>query len=65
MKLEGREKAIEPGEVGLGKATFLIGLSNVVLKEGYELSYGGRRWRIIAINPRRSHLEITAEAKVE
>jgi len=65
MKLEGRERDIEPGEVGLGKATFLIGLSNVVLKEGYELSYGGRRWRIIAINPRRSHLEITTEAKVE
>lgn len=65
MKLEGREKTIEPGEVSQSRATFLIGLFNVVLKEGYELSYGGRRWKIVAINPRCSHLEITAEAKVE
>jgi len=65
MKLVGREKSVEPGDISLGRATFLIGLSNVVLKEGYELSYGGRRWKIVAINPRRSHLEITAEARVE
>jgi len=65
MKLEGREKTIAPGNVSLSKATFLIGLSSVVLKEDYELSYGDRRWKIVAINPRRSHLEITAEAKVE
>jgi len=65
VTLLGREKATPTGTVNLGKATFLIGLNVVVLKDGYEISYGGTRWKILAVNPKRSHLEVLAEAKIE
>lgn len=65
VKLTGREKTTPTGTVKFGKAVFLLSLTTVVLKDGYEISYGGQRWKILAVNPKRSHLEVLAEAKIE
>lgn len=65
VRLIGQEKTTPAGTVEHGKAVFLISLATVVLKNGYEISYGGERWKILAVNPKRSHLEILAERKIE
>jgi len=65
VKLVGQEKANPAGIVEHGKALFIVSLTTVVLKDDYEISYGGERWRILAVNPKRSHLEILAERKIE
>jgi len=65
VRLVGQEKTTPAGTVELGKAVLMVSLTTVILKDGYEISYGGQRWKILAVDPRRSHLEVLAERKIE
>ena len=64
VKTRGREKAFPTGTVKLSKAIFMLSLSEDIEEDGYEISYGGWRWKIVAIDVRRAYLEVVGERKV-
>ncbi len=65
VSLRGFEKEVPPGALKLARAKFLVKRGTEVGEAGYEIEYLGARYRVVAIDYRRSHLAITAERKVE
>lgn len=63
--LRGFEKEVAPGFIKLAQAKFLVERGTEIEETGYEVEYLGARYKIVAIDYRRSHLAIAAERKVE
>ena len=65
VSLRGFEKEVAPGVIKLAHAKFLVERGTEVEETGDEIEHLGARYKIIAIDYRRSHLAITSERKVE